>query len=218
MISRIYNALFAIDKCKTLYVKQKWEKEAAIAISEEHWGEIWTFQWSSTNSLFWREHCWKTVVRYFKTPVQGKCANTPTCWRQCGSEEANHSHIIWACPKLNTYWKEVHKTLNSVFWIDIPFTFESIYLGNVNDLEQRSDKKLLQALLAASKKNITKKWLTSAPPSLHGWIDIILEIFKMEKLTYIINIRKNEFYCIWNKWINYITPMRADFLWLFWIV
>lgn len=97
--------------------------EAAIVISEEHWGEIWTFQWSPTSSLFWREHCWKNVVRYFKTPVQGKYANMPTCWRQCGSEESNHYQIFWACPKLNTYWKEVHKTLNSVFGIDIPFTF-----------------------------------------------------------------------------------------------
>uniref|UniRef100_A0AAQ5YGG3 Reverse transcriptase domain-containing protein n=1 Tax=Amphiprion ocellaris TaxID=80972 RepID=A0AAQ5YGG3_AMPOC len=212
MISRIYNALFTTDKSKTLYIKQKWEREADITISENQWEEVFSFQWSSTNSLFWREHCWKNVVRYFKSPIQGKYVTAPMCWRSCGSQEANHYHIFWACPKLNTYWKKIHRTLNCVFATDIPLNFENLYLGYSNYLDRRSDKKLLQALLAASKKNITKKWLTPTAPSLNGWIDIIFEIFKMEKLTYTLNLKKPEFYVIWKKWITYITPMRADFL------
>lgn len=51
LISTVYIALFTTDKDSTLYIKQKWEKEAEVVISEDSWGGIWRFQWSSTNSL-----------------------------------------------------------------------------------------------------------------------------------------------------------------------
>lgn len=59
--NELYNALFDAKKDNTLYIKEKWEEESDLNLSEEAWGEIWSFQWSSTNSAVWREHCWKRV-------------------------------------------------------------------------------------------------------------------------------------------------------------
>lgn len=77
---------------------------------------------------------------------------------------------------------------------------------------------MLQALLAASKKSITRKWMRPGPPTLEEWYGMILEIFKMEKLTYSLSIEKGKFYQIWNKWITFISPMQADFVWLLWFI
>lgn len=158
----------------------------------------------------WREHCWKNIIRYFKTPHQEKYKNTSLmCWRQCGLREANHFHIFWDCPKLSLYWNGIHKTLSKVFKTQIPLNLETLYLGHILFLEHRRDIKLIKALVAASKKSITRKWLNPVPHTLEDWYGIILEIFKMEKLTYSLRIQKDKFYQIWNKWIKFITPMGA---------
>lgn len=182
-ISKMYDAITVAKYENTLYIKEKWEKEAGAVISEEAWGEICSFQWSSTNSMEWREHCWKNIVRYFRTPHREKYIKSPTFWRQCGSTEANHSHIFWECPKMSSYWKGIHKTLCTVFKTAITMNMETLYFGHIVVLKQRRDTKLLQALLAASKKSITRKWLNTTPRTVEEWYGIILEIFKMEKLT-----------------------------------
>ena len=161
----------------------------------------------------WREHCWKNIIRYFKTPYQEKHkGDDRPCWRQCGAKKANHFHIFWDCPKLKTFWNNIHKTLCSVFDARIPLDFITLYLGHIECLNQTRDTKLIQVLLAASKKSITRRWLTPIPPTMDDWHGIVLDIFRMEKLTYILRTRVDYFYRIWNNWIVYIAPMRADFV------
>lgn len=82
-------------------------------LSEEAWGDIWHVQWSSTNSMDWGEHCWKNIIRCFKTPQQEKYrdVNMPCC----GSVMANYFHIFWECPKLKLFWKSVHDALGTIF-------------------------------------------------------------------------------------------------------
>lgn len=105
-ISKLCKALSHANVNNTLYIKGKWESDSGIGISEEVWGNIWSFQWSTSTFMSWREHCWKNIIRYFNTPYQEryKGAHVP-CWRQCGSTVANHYHIFWDCPKLNVFWK-----------------------------------------------------------------------------------------------------------------
>ena len=68
-ISELYCALSNADNRNTLYIKEKWEREAGIEISEEQWEQIWDFQWSSTCSMDWRvfgkiltNHCVQYLV------------------------------------------------------------------------------------------------------------------------------------------------------------
>ena len=56
-IPKLYNVLLYGKNENTLHIKEKWEKEAILEPSEEAWEEIWSFQWSSTSSMIWREHC-----------------------------------------------------------------------------------------------------------------------------------------------------------------
>lgn len=65
-ISKLYKALSSASEDNTLYVKDKWERESGIGISVGEWGNIW----STSSSMSWREHGWKNIIRYFKTPYQ----------------------------------------------------------------------------------------------------------------------------------------------------
>lgn len=90
-------------------------------------------------------------------------------------------------------------------------TFETLYFGQTQLLNRGKDVKLLQALLAASKKAITRKWLNPAPPLMEEWFGIIFEIYKMEKLTYCLRIQKVEFDQIWANWTDFCTLTQIEF-------
>lgn len=66
----------------TLYVKQKWEKDLGVNISEDEWLHIWITQQSTASSSTWREYCWKNLIRFFVTPqIRSKFLSvTQPCW------------------------------------------------------------------------------------------------------------------------------------------
>ena len=43
------------------------------------------------------------------------------------------------------------------------------------------------------------------------WMDIMMDICRMEKLTADVNYKKDLFVLHWKKWMDYITPLRPDF-------
>lgn len=56
-----------------------------------------------------------------------------------------------------------------------------------------SDKKLL-AMLLASKKTITRKWLRTEAPTIAEWIDIVQNIYILEKLSFLLKDKETPFH------------------------
>lgn len=105
VISRLYHSIMECQKKSTLYIKHKWEKELNVIISEEEWYHMCETQQTSTNSLTWREFNWKNLTRFFITPnsKSKQLFKQQKCWRQCGEINANHTHVFWCCPKIETF-------------------------------------------------------------------------------------------------------------------
>lgn len=76
---------------------------------------------------------------------------------------------------------------------------------------RNNDKKLVQILLAGSKKVITRKWLKPHLHTIDEWIDITYEIYIMERLSYSLKVQKDRFYKIWSKSTEYVKPTRPVF-------
>lgn len=104
-----------------LHVTEKSESKAGINIMETDWKGICDFKWSSTNSLESREHCWKNIIRFFKTSLQVKYMESKSVSRQCGKLEANHYHMFWVCLRLYQHCSGIYRMLTSVFKAQIPF-------------------------------------------------------------------------------------------------
>ena len=165
------NAIQLSKQENTEYIKRKWETEIGVKISQESWENICQLQWFSTGSNTWREFCLKNITRFFITPIQKRHQGSgDACWRLCGSIGANHFHIFWDCQAMRSYWEEIHKHINNVFNVNIPLKCETLFLGNILfETWNIKDKKLLAILLAASKKCVTRKWLTwTLPPLMNG--------------------------------------------------
>ncbi len=166
-------------------VKQNWEKEFSLELSDEDWRGIWETQIKTTSSRAWWELSWKNLIRFIITPTlksvhQGR-ENLGVCWRQCGNTVADYFHIFWACPSIHPYWQEIIKELKNIF--DLEIDFLTLYLGKFPDQLSTSDQYRYKILLVASKKAIARKWLQAAPPTKDDWIMVINETDTMERLA-----------------------------------
>ena len=68
----------------------------------------------------------------------------------------------------------------------------------------------MSILLAACKKSITRKWLKQQAPLIDDWIDIVYEIYKMERLTYYLKLRQEDLTSIWFEWTIYINVFNSS--------
>lgn len=117
----LYPCLYSIYLSKntnsTLQIKEKWATEMNRTISLETWEEVCSEVHFVINSNIWREFRWKIMTRCFRTPQiiskwNPSCSNK--CWRNCGQNIGNHTHILWSCPKLSNYWVEVFNALKEI--------------------------------------------------------------------------------------------------------
>lgn len=127
LISQIYKRLQNSKSHSIFQVKQKWERESGLEISEDDWRDIWEGQARTTNSRAWREFCWKNIIRFFITPKlkfkqQGFRAQD-ICWGQCGKSVADHYHVFWACPLIQPYWQEIAEEIQTIFGLELEFSF-----------------------------------------------------------------------------------------------
>lgn len=214
IVSCLYKGLLDLTSYSTSYIKIKWEKEGGINISEEEWTAIWRYQWMCTGSQKWREFGWKSLIRYFITPSQKSHydSNSPVCWRNCGNQSANHYHIFWDCSVLRDYWREIHNALQYIFKCEIPLESKTMFFGHVPQEWPKRDKHLVNILLVACKKGITRKWLSPESPTINIWMDITMDIYKMEKIIAFVNHKLDKFTSYWENWVKYVTPHRPDFI------
>lgn len=205
LISKLYKCLTKLKGHSTIYIKQKWEKEMDIVITEDGWARIWETQFTTTNSNMWRDFCWKNIIRYFITPKQkSKFSATPAfCWRNCGEVMADYGHIFWSCPLIRPFWMEVIKIITEVLGFHVSCTFTSLYLGYFTDDLVADDVYLLKVLLASAKKAITKRWLCRDPPTVTLFTSIVEDVKLMECMTFTLRLQGDLGRRRWRKWLDF---------------
>ena len=201
-----YKGFMNKQRNSTLYVKTKWERDSNVKITDKEWNDCCISQWKCTNSYSWREFGWKCLIRFFITPKQkiSGSGEETKCWSQCGSEDANHWHILWDCPVIKQYWIEIHKDIENIFNMKIPFKLTNFILGNTDFLPDYA-KYLFRILTIACKKTVTRHWLLPDPPTLERWIECVNEIYQMERLTFSLRLQMNTFVVLGSKWVSYVN-------------
>lgn len=113
-------------------------KKLDIEITKDMWLKAWEIQSSSTNSWSWRAFCWKNLINFFTNQKWKKqTAAQLCCWRKCGEIMADHAHVFWSCPPIQSFWKEVATIISRTLGFTICTTFTSLYHGQVELLSTR---------------------------------------------------------------------------------
>ena len=156
---------------------------------------------TTTNSRMWREFGWKNLTRFLITPkIKSRLSATEqSCWRACGSKEANHAHIFWMCPRLRSFWDDIGATIKDILGYEIPNESKTMYLGSVTG----SDRYIVKLLMIATKKTISRNWYKTESPTIEQWLGILREIYCMERMTYQLRLKEDVSISKWNKWVLY---------------
>uniref|UniRef100_A0A3Q3B6N5 Reverse transcriptase domain-containing protein n=1 Tax=Kryptolebias marmoratus TaxID=37003 RepID=A0A3Q3B6N5_KRYMA len=205
-VSKLYKGLQKHNENNTLNIKSKWEKELGVRITEGEWLSMCVTQQTSTSSKRWKEFGWKCIIRYFITPqiMSRQRRKEQQCWRQCGHQNVNHSHVFWSCPKMALYWDGICQTIGIILGYAIPKDPRIFLLGLIcGEVFQKEDEYLFKILSIASKKAITRSWLKKLPPQLDHWREVVEEIHSMEKLMYLLHIKGHFYNKRWSKWLAY---------------
>ena len=204
-ISSVYSALTSMKQENTLHTKQKWEAELELEISMEVWDNISSEIHKVTSANLWREFQWKIVHRFFRTPlILSKIdpSKTSACWRNCGDESANHTHVFWKCPLLDNFWREIFDLLDRIFVSQLPRNPLLAILGVIPETEMSKKKTyLLHILLTAARKAITLNWLKKDPPTFDTWQSLVKRIYMMEKITFMLRLQNMQFAERWAPWL-----------------
>ena len=88
--------------------------------------------------------------------------------------------------------------------------FRTISLGNISSTINSSDKYMIKIMLAASKKAITRRWLNKEPPTKGEWIGIVEEMYRMERLTFSLNLCMDKFTNKLRKWSTHFDTMAPN--------
>ena len=70
----------------------------------------------------------------------------------------------------------------------------------------------MRILLVTSKKALTKKWLTNIIPTTNEWIDLIYDVYIMERITFSFRGQAEVFTDNWFRWITHVSAIRPDFV------
>lgn len=214
IISGLYKKLIS-NKHSTKYIKEKWESEFKIKITDEEWLNMWKTHenHTSTSSRIWREFSWKNLIRFFISPkVKSKQLNKNIpCWRDCGVMNVDHSQIFWKCDKIRRFWKMLYNALLNILGHKSPMSCTVLYLCNLSDENIRGkDRYLVKVLLTAAKKAITKKWGRGDIPTQDQWTHLVEEIYTLEKMIHRLRLQEAQFNEKWSKWTIYMTDQRQN--------
>ena len=185
-LSCIYKKLSLDMSDNTLHIKRQWETELNIGMEEDIWKEICVKCHGVIQSQLWKEFDWKVKMRFFRTPKTAcpyKENSDDKCWRNCNMI-GDHTHVFWACPKIQSYWRKIKQELDNIFKRDIPLEPQVTLLDSMNTHIFETDQgDILHVLLMVARKMITINWKNPNPPTVEQWKQKLKQVHKMEYMT-----------------------------------
>lgn len=158
------------------------------------------------------------IYRVYRTPVKlfkwGR-RDSPYCPR-CQKSPADLLHMLWNCPKLAKYWREVVNTINDTFKTYIHKDPKTCLLGYLD--EELMPHEILipvSRLLFLARKLIALRWIYPSAPSFEEWRLHVNDNILKEQQIYCNRGIPNYLYKLWKPWISVprlapSSPVFAD--------
>ncbi len=198
-LSSLYGVLNGLSAPDTRGVRGVWEEELSVTLDEEIWNSIWVNAKKISICTRARAIQLKIMHRLHISPHRRHLFNrslSPLCLK-CKTNVGTLTHCFWSCHKLQQYWTEIIREIESILHINID-------MDPSKHARTSTSKRLYNILTFAARKNILLQWVSDKAPSVSGWQKIISELIPLEYLTGIMHSSVDQFFRVWQPYLNYI--------------
>ncbi len=187
LISTIYGKITSLISSPVDSLKQTWEQDLGIDISEDQWKNILSL--THTSSICARHALIQCKVLHRVHFTNAKLAkifpNRSDACNRCKQSPADHLHMFWSCPRLMDYWSDIFRTLSQALNTTIAPNALTVLFGlpPVSVVPSTAQCVIAFTTLLA-RCAILLKWKHASPPSHEDWIQEVLQCIHLEKIRY----------------------------------
>lgn len=204
----IYDLLQSFTSPCTSSLKEEWEKELRVEISEEIWQRsLKDINKQSINS----RHCliqFKVIHRlhYSKKKLHRIFQNVSPICDKCNLVDADLSHSFIFCSKIQSYWTGIFDVLSEIFRVQLQPDPALLILGFSEAMHSLSgaQHKLLAYSLITAKKLILLFWKKKEAPTCKLWLGEMISTLHLERIRYCLKGTFEQFDKIWHPFLCYL--------------
>ena len=214
LLADIYKILNNTNQLPKSTARVRWEQELEREISDKEWMDAVTRARTATYSTAGRETAMKILHYWYYTPeriLKWNRASGGKCWRGCGNT-GSLIHLLWSCPKLTRFWKEVLDAVDSMFEVVLPRFPEYIVLGMPDRLAfplHSIKGQAMAAGLLAARQAIIALWGKPDAPHSSLWVYRLWDLLGMERISASLTNTYARFLKIW-RWV--LTYLSTEFV------
>lgn len=139
------------------------------------------------------------IHRAYLTPIRVARykQNYSTTCQMCGKETGTFFHLIWTCPKIQEYWKQIVTFLHDDMGSPLNLDPKQCILGIFPEVLNKFTQTFLQETLFSA-----KKWMRPKPPNMVEWKREVNATLQYKKFLYSHRGCPNKYNRIWDKWLQ----------------
>lgn len=202
LISQMYALLVAPQEDYVPPYIRKWEMTLDRTFTQAQHRQIVNLALKSSISTRIQETNFKIMTRWYRTPslLNKFFPEIPDkCWR-CQEERGTLLHVLWSCPKLEYFWREIRRIAQKFTEYNLPED-PALFLLHVSNIPGETYSKLiLRHLINAARSCIVRQWRDTYPPTILTWVTRIEEVNRMEDLLLSAQNRKETYLETWGQW------------------
>uniref|UniRef100_A0A3P9MG76 Reverse transcriptase zinc-binding domain-containing protein n=1 Tax=Oryzias latipes TaxID=8090 RepID=A0A3P9MG76_ORYLA len=203
-----YRMLLTMSDTNTLSLKTTWETDLNINLTEAEWNGITKNIKKLSRELRTRLVQFKVLHRIYWTPSRLHkvgLSKTSACWK-CQDATGTLLHMLWECPKVQSYWSSIHKEVEKVVGQDVPFQSRLFVLGDPSVLSRVSSplSQWIQTTVMLGRKLLVREWKGPSTPSFTHWQTSLGQLAALERLSYRLLNRMDDFNSKWSHYFEHI--------------
>lgn len=211
LVSILYTAL-QDDRADTSHIKENWEKDLNIQITEEQWNHSLNQIHKCSINV---RHClmqFKMVHRlhFSKAKLNRWFPSVSPLCDKCQTDEATLAHSYILCPKIQVYWCNIFDIISEILDSRIEPDPQTIIFNISEALDDLTSahRRFVNYCLMSAKKCLLMLWKGKDTPNVKMWLADLVNTLEVERIRYIGRDQVNLFDFIWQPFIQYLerTP------------
>lgn len=207
-LSLIYGRLLAVTSPSTKLIREEWEREIGVGISEEVWQSgLEDIDKQSVNTRLCLIQ-FKVLHRlhFSKKKLHRIFPNISPICDKCKREDADLAHSFIFCHKIQGFWCELFKVLSDILNVNLAPDPVLIILGHSNYIcsLNSAQQKFLTYCLITAKKLLLLFWKKVNPPTIKLWLEELISTLHLERTRYLLKGNIKQFHKIWDPFFCYL--------------